>query len=305
MSTFTPEHRQQMIDSYARISFYGERRGAEDFTYYSELLASDLEELGESQGQYAERFVSHVMDIYHRQANCTSAFIVGPAKYNVRQHEKRWDSRDRAYDHFQHWRERYFKRVNRVRTPSPEDEIESAVADIDKLLRYQAVAKETNKIIRKYKIDRDYMVGFEKSQNERDCSIALLFLYEYDENPEARVNSILKADCFGNRGYASFELTSISTKIRARRKKIEAMKVRIERKKDFEDIKFQGGYATIENDRVVIYHDEKPERSVIQAIKGRGFRWSPRFKCWCRKHTGNAIYDLNDLVTNHFGGKLA
>ena len=285
-----------MIRSYDRISFYGEKRGAQDFEYYSEVLASDLLELGENQGNYREKFISKLMDVYHRQSNCTSAFIVGPANYNIRRHEKAWNSRDKAQENFDHWRTKYFKAVNRVRTPSPEDEIESAVADIDKLLKFQAVAKETNKLIRKYKLDRDYMVGFEKTDNEKALSKELLELYSYDESPEARVNSILSADCFGNRGYASFELTSISTKVRERKKKIEVMKVRIERKETFEDIKFKGGYATIESDRVVIYHDEKPERETINQIKAHGFRYSPKMVCWCRKHTGNAIYDLNNLI---------
>jgi len=304
--------KETMINSYQRISFYGEKRGAQDFEYYSALLESDLNTLKGRESimettleSYKEKFISKVMDIFHRQSSCTSAFIVGPANYNIRQHEKKWASRDNAYSHFEHWRSKYFKAVNRVRTPSPEDEIESAVKDIDKLLRFQAVMKETNKLMRKYKLDRDYMVGFEKSDNEKALSAELLDLYSYDECPDSRVNSILKADCYGNRGYASFELTSINNKIKARRDKITINKARIERKETFKPLKFEGGSIYIENDRVIIAHDEKPEREVIQAIKSNGFRWSPKMGNWCRKHTGNAIYSATYLLNNVFGGEVA
>ena len=60
----------------------------------------------------------------------------------------------------------------------------------------------------------------------------------------------------------------------------------------------------IENDRVVISHDEKPSRDIIDAIKKNGFRWSPKFGNWCRKHTGNARRDAKYLLINYFGGKL-
>lgn len=298
-------NKETMISSYNGISFYGERRGAQDFEYYTALLAQDLEALGDNQGNYREKFISKVMDIFHAQSSCTSAFIVGPANYNVRRHEKKWASRDNKQEHFDKWREKYFKAANRVRTPSPEDEIESAVKDIDKLLRFQAVMKETNKLMRKYKHNRDYMVGFEKTDNEKALSAELLELYSYDEDNEARVNSVLKADFCGRRGYASYELTSINNRIKARRDKININKVRIERKESFKPITFEGGSIYIENDRVIIAHDEKPEREIIQAIKSNGFRWSPKMGNWCRKHTGNAIYSANLLLNKHFGGALS
>lgn len=290
--------KQTMIDSYARISFYGERRGEEDYNYYCELLANDLDQLGDNQGNYKEKFISKVMAIYHRQSNCTSSFIVGPANYNIRRHEKAWNSRDNAYNHFEQWRAKYFKAVNRVRTLGPEDEIESAIADIDRLLKYQAKAKETNKIIRRHKVKLG--INFDDlKDNEKAAINDLKELWGEDKSAE-----LLVGDCFNNLGFASFTLTSISTKIRERRKKIEVMKSRIEAKNNQEDIFFNGGKIFIENDRVIIQHDNKPEREVIDAIKSNGFRWSPKFKSWCRKHTANARRDANYLLNNVFGGQL-
>jgi len=96
-------------------------------------------------------------------------------------------------------------------------------------------------------------------------------------------------------GFAPFSLTNNNAKVKSARQKVLIMQVRIERKSTWEDITFEGGYVTIEDDRVKIFHDEKPSRETIQEIKSNGYRWSPNWVCWCRKHTGNAVHGLKYL----------
>ena len=72
-------NKQVMIDSYRWTSFNPERRGESDFNYYTELLKSDLEALGENQGNYERKFISKVMLIFYRQMRCASPMITGPA----------------------------------------------------------------------------------------------------------------------------------------------------------------------------------------------------------------------------------
>lgn len=243
--------KQKMIDSYNNISFYGEKRGEQDYEYYSSLLQNDLIELGENTGNYRAKFIAKVMDIYYKQARCTSAFIVGPANYNLRKHEKSWASRDNAYEHFVHWRNKYFKAVNRVRTLSPEAEIDKAIE------RLEFLESEKSKLPYKWSHE------LTEEEKEKHCSVY-----------------------------------NVTTKIRETRKKIEVMKQRIEAKNNSTELVFPGGKIYIENDRVIIAHDEKPSSEVIEAIKKRGFRWSPKMGNWCRKHTGNAVYDAKKLFAD-------
>lgn len=232
--------KQVMVDSFRNISFRGEIRGQQEYDYYTELLKSDLEALGENKGNYEAKFIDKVMTIFHRQSSCASAFICGPANFNNRRNQKKWDSRDKAYSDFNHWREKYFKAVNRKRTLSPEAEIDEAIERLELL----ETAKET---------------GEPKIYN-------------------------------------------VTIKIRETKKKIEVMKARIEAKENYGVKYFEGGCVYIENDRVVIKHDEKPEKEIIEKIKSNGFRYSPKFKNWCRKHTGRARIDANYLIENVFGG---
>jgi len=116
---------------------------------------------------------------------------------------------------------------------------------------------------------------------------------------EEKIEEIIK-----DGGVPSYRINSITTRIRERKKKIEVMKARIEAKENQKPVYFKGGVIFIENDRVIIKHDEKPDREIIDAIKKNGFRWSRKFSSWCRKHTANARYDANYLLKNVFGGEI-
>jgi hypothetical protein len=59
----------------------------------------------------------------------------------------------------------------------------------------------------------------------------------------------------------------------------EELKSRIETKANWKDIEFDGGSITVEDDRVKIMHDEKPEPEIINELKRNGFRWSRYWGC--------------------------
>jgi septin family protein len=266
--------KETMIRSYNWTSFSPEKRGESDFKYYTEMLAEDLKELMDTQGStgnYEEKFISKVMDIFHRQSRCASPMITGPANFNNRRNGKAWASRDNALQEFSHWRQKYFKAVHRERTLSPEEEIDKTLEELERMEEKHAFYKAMNKI--------------------KDIEAKKAFALENDE---------LKIfEYWGDRynhTIPSFHLTNHNNKIKERRKKLEVMRSRIERKESFERIDFPGGFIDIENDRVIIKHLTKPPREVIEALKSRGFRWSPSQGNWCRKHTQNAIYDAQNLI---------
>lgn len=285
--------KETMIQSYSFISFSPEKRGASDYEYYTNLLKEDLEFL-ESTGKlgannnYESKFIDKVMTIYHAQSRCASSFITGPANFPVRKAQKAWDSKDKAFDDFWHWRKKYINAVTRERTLSPEAEIDKA---LERLQRLEA-AKERGNILKKTLRDK-------KLSNEQKVQIlGDIFPKSKPEDIESIVND----------SSSTYEKVStvynVTTKIRETKKKIEVMKARIEAKNNQKDVYFKGGKIFIENDRVIIQHDEKPERDIIQAIKSNGFRYSPKFKSWVRKHTANARYDANYLLNNVFGGEV-
>lgn len=260
--------KQVMINSYNSTSFSPERRGESDFNYYTELLKSDLELLGDNKGNYERKFISKVMLIFYRQARCASPMITGPANFNNRRNGKAWDSRDRALSDFDHWRTRYFKLANRVRTLSPEAEIDKTLEELERLEHRKEVYKAVNKI--------------------KDSEAKKEYLKGHGRGTDSEFSYIDHGWLLGG--------TNLTTKIRERKKKLEVMRNRVEAKTSFEKIEFNGGYIDLDNDRIVIKHFEKPSREIIEVIKSSGFKYSPKTSSWVRKHTENALYAIRNIV---------
>lgn len=268
--------------AYSNTSFYPEKRADSIVKDYSEELKEDLESLGENQGNYKEKYINLFTSWLSAKSRCLSPMITGPARFPVARNEKALNSEHNHYQRFRDWREKYFKAVNRERTKSPEEDLDLALADLDRLLSKQALMKEVNKIIR-----TNIKKGVEVTKQA-------LLMAEFDVK---LIEAVMQEDRFGGYGFASFQLTNNNAKIKSRQQKVNTMRARIETKESFEDIIFDGGKITIEDDRVKVFHDEKPEYEVMQSLKRKGFRWSRYWGCWSRKHTAQAIEDARTICT--------
>ena len=279
------QYTQQAINSFNGVSFSPERRGKQTIKDYSGELTEDLKRLAEkgTTGNYEEKYVAHFLAWLSAQGRCMSSMITGPANFPVNSNRKKMNYADNAWSKFQTWRERYFQAVNRVKTPSPEEDLDNALKKYEQYYALNERVKEINKLIGS--------VNRKKEPTPEDVRLLNVKLIEGEyikvgDELEARIwLGKIRVPLFG----------TYAVRLKDIRDKIHAMRVRIERKKNWKPIEFEGGYIDIEDDRVKIFHDEKPESEVIQALKGRGFRWSPNWKCWTRKHTGQAIYDAKQI----------
>ena len=263
--------------AYAGTSFDPERRRDTILSELSEELTADLKELADKAGEYENKYIAHARTWLERKSRCMSVMITGPANFPTRRNEKANNAEERAYQDFMSWRNRYFKAVNRVHNLSPEDDMDVAIKKVDKLMINQEKMKGANKILRsnsKQKLTELVELGFE----------------------ESNAIKLLLPDCMGTTGFASYSLTNNNARIKAAKNKVETMKRRIAVKAEFTEIKFEGGSINIESDRVVIRHDEKPDRAVIDRISSRGFHWSRKYSSWSRKHTAQALIDAREVV---------
>ena len=265
--------REKAKRAHSGTSFSPEKRADSLIKCYSEELEDDLKNLGDNQGNYKQKYIDKLSVWLDRKSRCLSPMITGPSNFPVSRNMKANNSEHNAYEDFRNWRSKYFKAVNRVPAPSPEEDLDNAVEDLDKLIISQQKMKSANKILRsksKIKLCELLEAGWDIKSAEK-----------------------LIKEKFN---FPSYSLTNNNAKIKARTDKILIMKSRIKVKESFEPIKFEGGYIDIQEDRVVIFHDDKPSDEIIDKIKAKGFRWSRKFNCWCRKHTANAIYDAKNIM---------
>lgn len=267
--------------AHRNTSFVPERRAKQIIQSYSEQLESDLKELGDNTGNYQTKYIEHFKNWLNAKSNCISSMITGGSNFPVNRAIKSNNRESARYNDFQSWREKYFKAVNRIPTKSPEEEILLAEQKVETLTNLQIEYKAINKELKKVKLT--------------DIKSVIEHLRGLDFSD----NSIKAIDEHNGFFYVpSYRLTNNNAKIKSAKQKVQIMAVRIERKKDFQPVEFEGGYYTIEDDRVKIFHDEKPSTETIQKLKSNGFRWSPNWKCWCRKHTGNALYAASEITNS-------
>lgn len=267
--------REEFYRAHYAISFDPEKRAESCVQDFSNELDADLTELGENPGNYREKYIDHLRTWAARKARCMSPMITGPANFPVASNRKSMNSEQKAWEEFRAWRDRYIHRATAVKTKSPEEDLDDALKQLEMERAYHEMMLGVNRIIRSKKTD-----------DEKKARI----IEEY-ELLEKNVLALLTAEPPYRPGFESFTLSNHNALVKRLEEKVLTMKARIQRKETFKPIAFDGGSINIENDRVVIYHDSKPPRETIEALKTHGFRWSPHWSCWCRKHTANALRD--------------
>lgn len=265
--------RQLFFNAYANASFDPEKRTEADIQAFSQELEADLQELG-SANNYEAKYLKHLSLWLARKARVLSWMITGPANFPVARNQKACASTDKAWSEFRAWRERYIKRANAVRTKSPEEEIDLTLLELDKEKTFHEMLLIVSKVLRTKETPIEKFNKIKEQTTFEDKVIHSLF------EPWS----------------CSSSLTSSNAKIKRLADKLKVMRSRVSRKETFELITFDGGTITIENDRVCIRHDSKPEKAVMDSLRSSGFRWSPHMICWCRKHTLQAIMDAKRIT---------
>lgn len=102
-----------------------------------------------------------------------------------------------------------------------------------------------------------------------------------------------KAQGYGSRDY---RISNTNANIRYYKKKIEALEARTKLSEIFTETIIPNGKIYFSNDRLVIEHNNKPDKETITLIKGHGFKYSPKTTTWVRQFTGNAVHSARQLV---------
>lgn len=273
------KHWELCYRAHSGTSFSPEKRANYYVKEYSTELQELLDQLPENKGNFQEKYENYFCNWMRAKSNCISSMITGPANFPVRKAQKANQSEHNRHTEFREWIEKYFKAVNRVHTPSPEEELEGLYEKLDKLIIENETIKDFNKSLKQFKSGKiTEVMLFDKMTelglSERTISTVKMYLHE----------SWFKS------------IGSLAQSIREANERINVLKVRIERKENWEDVLFDGGRITIEDDRVKIIHDDRPDNEIIAKLKKNGWKWSPQWKAWVRKHTGQAVSNAKYIL---------
>ena len=267
--------------AYHAQSFDPENRAEYEVNHYFEILKEDLQSVENKTNKtsYTNKFLEHLKTIANKESRCLSPMITGPANFPVRRNNKNRAYAEKARSNFDAWRKKRLKKSNP--TLPPEKEITKQINKHTSLVNIQEIMKAINKIVRDNKLSQEQKIEKIKTYGytEKESKIIL------DPNLNHR-----------EPGFPAYALRNNLAKIKRCQQFIVELKARLTLRDETETITFFGGSISIQNNRVVIKHDEKPEKQMIKRIKSKGFRWSPKYKSWSRKFTKNALNDAKNLV---------
>lgn len=277
------------VRAFYNTSHTPEVRALQYIRGYEADLQSDLAELPkEWHFEYIARFRSRIEDLFRLHSRCLSAMITGPARFPTKRAQSASNSYDKAVDDFMQWRKSYHKRAERAAeaAKTPEEKMASEWRPLKKDI-IQTAASIFAIDTENYPAHRALFVSSIYGKLER---IALNGKAELLKMALALIEE-LSAGMVEKGGKPVFTKRHKVWKLP---ELCEAKKTKTEEMANREDteIPFEGGQVVkcYSDDRLRIYHDEKPSQVIIDKLKSNGFRWSPSNGCWQRQLTDNAYY---------------
>jgi hypothetical protein len=307
--------------AYSNQSHRAEKRAEEDIASYLGTLENYREhlqeenvaepELSEKVESFRQRLLTAWNALHHAESRVASPMVTGPARFPVKRNEKAIATAERRREELLKLIGRNFKKKKedtaiRSGTATAAQQLEDKIG---KLEDKQKRMKDANRVLRKFAksgVDGKDHPGFKDYYNAMKAV--------HPEITEEIANTMIShKDAFGNIGYAPYELTNNNAEIRRAKERLVQEKRRAEEDAQVtEDQKTEDGDLVLrdngeaqvvvnkELNRVQLKTPEKPAAALIQRLKSRGFRWSPKNQAWQRQDTEDARRILSEIYDDAY-----
>ena len=232
---------------------------------------------------YARRLAAYYNDYYRNEASCPSILVSGGSNFPMSKKNKQNSRRDALWQEYSDIQS-ILDKIRSVGTGAVDLADPHAREMLQEQLEKLKAKLDTGKAMNAYYRKHKTMKGFPGLSDEAAARM--------DEN-------ISGAYSFHQKPMPDYELTSLRGKIKRVEARLAELNQRQEQKQQpAENIKFDGGeiVRNLEADRLQIIFDEKPDEETRTALKGNGFRWSPRYNAWQRQLTDNAMYAAKKVL---------
>ncbi|UDQ99333.1 hypothetical protein AAEX28_04650 [Lentisphaerota bacterium WC36G] len=275
--------------AYSNISFDREKRGfSEELYYLSSIIEmynnyfdkikndkNKIEVLISKINNYAKKINNLYCDYLHAKSRTASSFITGPANFPTARNQKRLNSESNKYDaviNFEAKTKKYIEKdlgldyySKNVISSDDSNAIEKLQNRIAKLEKRRDQFKEINKIIRSKKLTNDEKI--EKIKESFKLSKEV-------------IQELLTPAWNGKAGFQSFEISSLTRKIAEAKKRLillERMQSEKTSEKIINNVKI---VDNVEENRLQLFFNGKPNEETRKKLKANGFRWAPSQKAW-------------------------
>lgn len=205
---------------------------------------------------------------------CPSVMISGGSNFPVRKKQKQVAALDRnmaEYREIQGLLDKIRSTGTGGISSDDPNALDKLREKLDRLVKHQELMKAANAAIRM-----------------KDTEAGNYRLHELGYTTE-EIEELRTPDYCGRIGYPSYELSNNNANIKRIRDRIADLEKR--QTSTPEGWEFDGGKVVmnVEENRVQILFDEKPDADLRAVLKGEGFRWAPSQGAWQRQLNDNGI----------------
>ena len=272
--------------AYSAISFSPEKRAESECKFFDEII-EEFKQLGADE-RTLNKFENMFIASLRAKSACMSSMITGPAKFPVVKAERANNREHRVTGEMLEFIEKARKAIDKKNNPEKyasdairSDDCDAIIklkAKLVKLQEGQEKMKACNKIIR------------DKKENKIERLSEILGSKELAEK-------VIEPNCFSVKGFDTFELTNNNASIKSTAKRIAELEKASTRQTSELEIAGVRVVQNAEESRIQFFFEGKPEREVINLMKGKGFKWSPRNGCWQRLWNNNCVYVVKNFIS--------
>lgn len=235
---------------------------------------------------YSRKLAEYYNDYYRNEASCPSILISGGSNFPTKKKEKQNSRRDTLHKEWQYL-EGYAQKITRLLAmeqpilSSDENAIELLEERLENLTDMQERMKAANKAIR--------LKDTEKGDEQlREMGYS-----------EEEIRKLREPDFCGRVGYPDYALTNNNANIKRVKGRLESLKKEKSRETSENEVADLPGLTVKENVeemRLQLFFEDKPEPEVRDILKRQAFKWSPRNGCWQRQLTNNARWAAKQAI---------
>lgn len=282
-------HNMMSMSDYAEGRKTAEYRGYADKAYdLAERISAERPKQAERAWKIATAYARRMADNLNAASRigtmCPSVLISGAGNFPVKKKEKQNAAADRNYTEFREIQS-YISKLEsilhgkEVIRSDDEDALILLEEKLSKLEAEQEFMKEVNAYYRKHK-------------SLKDCPELT------QEQVEKIEDSMKNAWCGGNQPFPSYAITNNGANIRRIRERIETLKK--EKSNESKETTLDDLNITVKENveemRLQLFFEGKPEAEVRDILKHHAFKWSPRNGCWQRQLTNDARYATEKII---------
>lgn len=233
--------------------------------------------------RYSRKMAENINARSHIGCMCPSVMISGAGNFPVKKKEKQNKAADKNHEQFNEIQGILGKIENilygrEIIKSDDERAIEKLEEKLESLKELQEGMKAANKAIRLKDTEKgDGML--------RDMG------YSEDQIKELRT-----PDFCGRVGFQDYALQNNNGNIHRIEGRIKSLKAAKEKGTEEEECKFCKIVRNVEDMRLQLIFDGKPEPEVRDILKSNGFRWAPSNQAWQRHLNGNSEYSLKRVI---------